>query len=195
MSKGIRFKTYHGVIIPPWKEDKMGAGAITIRFVVKGRVPSKKNNQLSVTVRRDARKYLKDLQDKGVPITWQIAHNAVRKCYSKMRTNKEYQEFLAWVKPIIHEQASSYAPLMKKHGITFPLKKASLSLQFYFANRYSTDTVNKQQTIQDMLIDAKIIADDNYVTLNPISGASACYAEEITDNISFIQITFRPDQQ
>jgi hypothetical protein len=38
-------------------------------------------------------------------------------------------------------------------------------------------------------------SDDNYVTLNPISGASACYAEEITDNISFIQITFRPDQQ
>jgi hypothetical protein len=195
MSKGIRFKTYHGVIIPPWKEEKMGAGAITIRFVLKGKVPSKKNNQQSVAVRRDARKYLKDLQDSGKPVTWAIAHAAVRRCYSKMRANKEYQDFLAWAKPIIHEQSASYAPLMEKHGITFPLKKATMSLQFYFSNRYVTDTVNKQQTVQDLLIDAKIIEDDDYTRLNPITGASACYADEITDNISFIQITFQPAQQ
>ena len=45
MSK--RFLTYFGVPVPPFKEEKIGAGSVTIRFVVTGKIPSKKNNQMS----------------------------------------------------------------------------------------------------------------------------------------------------
>ena len=54
-----RYQTYFGVPIPPFKEDKLGAGSITIRFVITGKIPSKKNNQMSVSVRRYAREWAK----------------------------------------------------------------------------------------------------------------------------------------
>jgi hypothetical protein len=47
-----RFATYFGVPIPPFKEEKLGAGSIAIRFVITGKIPSKKNNQQSVAVRK-----------------------------------------------------------------------------------------------------------------------------------------------
>jgi hypothetical protein len=191
MSKGIRFKTYHGVPLPPFKHEKLGAGAITIRFVVTGKIPSKKNNQQSVAVRINARKYIDELIKKNGHITAKDAQRAISKCTSKVRPNKEYQEFLKKVKPVLHEQAASYAKSMGDKGLIFPLRKAALSLQLYFNNRYITDTVNKQQTIQDMLIDARIIENDDYNSLNPIHSASACYVDELIHNIAFIQLTFR----
>lgn len=186
-----RHKTYFGVPIPGFKEEKMGAGAITIRFVLTGKVPSKKNERQSVAVRKEARDYLKKLQKQGVPITWQIAQRAISKCYSKVRPNKEYKEYLELVKPILHEQSAYYRERLGHKGLVFPLQKAALSLQFYFNNRYITDTVNKQQTIQDVLVDAQIVANDDYNTLNPVTGASACYVDELIHNIAFIQLTFR----
>lgn len=190
-AKGLRFKTYHGVIIPPWKEEKLGAGAVTLRFVVTGKIPSKKNNQQSVAVRKDARRYLNDVLAKKGHLTPEDAHRAISKCYSKVRPNTEYQEFLRRVKPVLQSQAAEYAERHRDKGLVFPLQRAALSLQFYFNNRYITDTVNKQQTIQDMLIDAKIIANDDYATLNPITSASACYVDELIHNIAFIQLSFR----
>ena len=44
-----RFQTYFGVPIPPFKEDKLGAGTTTIRFILTGKMPSKKNNQQAET--------------------------------------------------------------------------------------------------------------------------------------------------
>ena len=38
-----RFVTYFGVSVPPFKEEKLGAGSKTIRFVIAGNVISKKN--------------------------------------------------------------------------------------------------------------------------------------------------------
>jgi hypothetical protein len=186
-----RFKTYFSTAIPPWKEEKLGAGAVTIRFVVTGKIPSKKNNQQSVAVRKDARDYINRIVKKKGSITPQEAHRAISRCYSKVRPNVEYQKFLETVKPVLHEQSAQYVKTLGPRGLTFPLRRAALSLQFYFNNRYITDTVNKQQTIQDMLIDAQIIADDDYGTLNPIHSASACYVDELIHNIAFIQLTFR----
>ena len=38
-----RFQTYFGVPIPPFKTDKLGAGSITIRFILTGKIPSKQH--------------------------------------------------------------------------------------------------------------------------------------------------------
>jgi len=187
-----RFLTYFGVPIPPWKEDKLDAGAITIRFVITGSIPSKKNNTMAVAVRKDARKFLTDVfKAKGV-ISIQDAHKAVKMVYSKVRPNTKYIQFVEAQKPILIEQMKFWSDrLYESRGLVFPLKKASMKLRFYFKDRYVQDTVNKQQTIQDLLVDANVVSGDDYDVLNPIEGASACYYQEITENIALVSLTFR----
>ena len=189
MSK--RFISYFGVPIPPFKEEKLGAGSTTIRFVVTGKIPSKKNSQQSVAVRKDARKFLNDQLKRNGTITIGDAQRAIGKCYSKMRSNAEYNAFLIKVKPLIVAQAAEWSARLRDKGLIFPLAKATLSLRFYFNNRYITDTVNKQQTVQDLLIECGIIANDDYKSLNPIHSASACYVDELVESIAFISLSFK----
>lgn len=189
MSK--RFQTYFGVPIPPFKEEKMGAGTTTIRFVITGKVPSKKNSQQSVAIRQKARDFLKKTMNETGKITYSDAHAAIGMCYSKMRGNAEYIAFLNKTKPIIQEQMLVWSNRLRDKGLIFPLSKAALSLRFYFNNRYVTDTVNKQQTVQDLLVESGVVVDDDYDTLNPIYSASACYVDELVHSIAFISLSFR----
>lgn len=189
MSK--RFQTYFGIPIPPFKEKKLGAGSTTIRFVVTGKVPSKKNSQQAVTIRQKARDFLNlTYKQKGV-ISITDAQKAIGMCYAKMRGNAEYKHFINITRPIITEQMQEWSKRLRDKGLIFPLDKTTLSLRFYFNNRYVTDTVNKQQTIQDLLVECGVIADDDYDTLNPIHSASACYYEELIYSISFISLSFK----
>ena len=186
-----RFQTYFGVAVPPFKEEKLGAGSVTIRFIITGKIPSKKNNQMSVAVRKYARDWASKKQKTGTSPTWADINKAISLCKSKVRPNKEYQEWVQRMKPIIHEQSSKWVDRLSSKGLIFPLAKATLSLRLYFKDRYITDTVNKQQSIQDLLVDAGIIANDDYKSLNPIHSASACYYEELIHDIAFISLSFR----
>ena len=49
-----RFQTYFGVAVPPFKEEKLGAGSTTIRFLLTGKVISKKNNNQAIAIRKPA---------------------------------------------------------------------------------------------------------------------------------------------
>jgi hypothetical protein len=189
---GHRIFTYFGTPIPPWKEEKLGRGGLTIFFVLTGKTPSKKNNQQAVTVRRHARKWAMDEQKTGRMPTWADVHRAISMVKSKMRGNKEYLDFLEKVKPVLQHQCAYWADRLYEKGLIFPLQKATMTLKFHFKDRYVTDTVNKQQTIQDVLKHCGIIANDDYKTLNPIHSASACYYEEIIQDIAFISISFKP---
>lgn len=186
-----RFQTYFGIPIPPFKEEKLGAGSVTIRFILTDKTPSKKNNQMSVAVRRFAREWAKKQQKTGRNATWADVHKAISMCKSKVRPNKEYQEWVEKMKPVLHKQSSWWADRLKHRGLTFPLKKSTLSLRLYFKDRYVTDTVNKQQSIQDLLVAASIIANDDYKSLNPIHSASASFYEEIIHDVAFISLSFR----
>jgi hypothetical protein len=187
----MRFQTYFGVAIPPWKEDKLGAGSVTIRFVLTGKVPSKKNNQQAVATRKAARTWANNESKRRPTPTWADVHRAIGMCGAKMRGNTEYKEFVARMKPIIHAQSGEWRNRLEAKGVHFPLKKATLSLRLYFKDRYVTDTVNKQQTIQDLLVECGIIANDDYKSLNPINSASASYYEEIIYDIAFISLSFK----
>lgn len=186
-----RFQTYFGVPIPPFKEEKLGAGSVTIRFVITGKIPSKKNNQMSVAVRKYARDWAKKQQATGRPASWADVNKAISSCKSKVRPNKEYKEWVDKTIPMIHKQSAFWVNQLQAKGLAFPLKKATLSLRLYFKDRYVTDTVNKQQSIQDLLVDARIIENDDYKSLNPIHSASACYYEELIHDIAFISLSFR----
>ena len=186
-----RFQTYFGVPIPPFKEEKLGAGSVTIRFVLTGKTPSKKNNQMSVAVRKYARDWAKKQEKAGMHASWKVVHKAISMCKSKVRPNKEYQEWVERMRPIILEQAIFWSGRLQAKGLYFPLKKSTLSLRLYFKDRYITDTVNKQQSIQDLLVATGIIANDDYKSLNPIHSASASFYEEIIYDIAFISLSFR----
>ncbi len=186
-----QFKTWFGVPIPPFKEEKIKGDAIPIRFVLTGKIPSKKNNQMSVAVRKIAREWAKKKEKNGQQPSWKDVNKAISMCSSKVRPNSDYKEWVERMKPVLHEQSSYWAKSLEKYGLIFPLKKSTLSLRLYFKDRYVTDTVNKQQSIQDLLVAAGIIANDDYNTLNPIHSASACYYEEVIYDIAFISLSFR----
>lgn len=188
---GKRFISYFGVPLPPWKEEKLGAGSITIRFVITGKIPSKKNSQQAVAMRQEARDFINDVYKRNGKITLKDAHQAISMCKSKMMSNVPYQRFLAKMKPVIHAQSAEWVNRLRDKGLAFPLQKSTLSLRLYFKDRYITDTVNKQQTIQDLLVECGIIANDDYKSLNPINSASASYYEEIIYDIAFISLSFK----
>lgn len=187
---GKRIFTHFGVPIPPWKEEKLGSGATTIRFILTGKIPSKKNNQQAVAVRKFARAWANE-QAKHRQPTWADVHRAIGMVHGKMRGNAAYKEFLDKIRPILQEQSAYWVRQLAHKNLTFPLNKSTLSLRLYFKDRYITDTVNKQQTIQDILQDCSIIANDDYKSLNPIHSASANYYEEIVKDIAAITLTFK----
>lgn len=189
----LRFQTYFGIPIPPFKKQKLESGGMTIRFIIPGTIPSKKNNQQAISVRKDAKSFLYEKQKATGNITLEDALQSVNMVYSKMRGNDEYKQFVERCKPIIQEQAAEWHRRLSKKGLTFPIRKASMSLRLYFKDRYVTDTVNKQQSIQDLLVECGIVANDDYKTLNPIHSASACYYQELIHNIAFISLSFTPD--
>jgi len=184
-----RYLTYFNVPIPPFKEDKYSANSTTIRFVIRGNIPSKKNNQQAVTIRKQARDWAYNLQKSGKSPSWADVHQAISMTSSKMRGNAKYIEFVKEYKPIIQEQMKEWSNRLYEKGLIFPLSKATMVLKLYFKNRYITDTVNKQQTIQDLLVECGVLANDDYKTLNPITSKSGCYYEEITEDIAFISLT------
>lgn len=186
---GKRFQTWYNIPVPPFKEERYSSKSTTIRFVISGNVPSKKNNQQAVTVRKIARDWAKKMQQSGKQPTWEDVHTAISMTSSKMRGNAKYIDFVKTYKPIIQEQMKDWSARLGDKGLVFPLSKATMTLRLYFKNRYITDTVNKQQTIQDLLVECGVIANDDYRTLNPILSKSACYYEEIIDDIAFISIT------
>ena len=184
-----RFLTYFGVPIPPVKKEKFKATSTTIRFVIKGNVPSKKNNQQAVTVRKIARDWVNNQKRTGIPPSYESMHQAISMTSSKMRGNVKYLEFVEKYKPIIIDQMSKWSERLQEKGLIFPLSKATMTLTFYFKGRYVTDSVNKQQSIQDLLIDCGVLANDDYKTLNPITTSSSCHYDEITEDIAFISLT------
>lgn len=184
-----RFQTYFGIPIPPFKEEKLGAGSFTIRYIITGKIPSKKNNASSIALRSDGINYIKKLNKPMLTVS--EAMKAVNRVQSKMVGNVEYKKFIKKYKPIIEEQNHFWVKQLASKGLVFPLSKATISVRLYFANRYRTDSVNKLQTIQDLLVESKVISDDNYNVLNPIHIAGACFVDEITESIAFISISFK----
>lgn len=184
-----RFQTWFGVPIPPPKDEIFGRHSTTIKFVIKGNIPSKKNNQQAVTIRQVARDWVRNQQRQKANPTWDDIHTAISMVSSKMRGNAKYLEFVETYKPVIIQQMQFWANSLGEKGLIFPLTKATMSIRLYFKGRYRTDTVNKQQTIQDLLVECGVVADDDYKTLNPIIGRSTCYADEIIEDIAVINIT------
>lgn len=189
-----RYKTYYGIPVPYFREENPGDGGFTIRFVVKGRVVSKKNHQQAVARTKEAKEFLQNRLKEAGEISIGDALEAVRMVKAKMIGNLEYNGFLKRFKPVIQEQMKAQERKMAEKGLKFPLIEARMTIRFYFADRYITDTVNKQQSIQDLLVDSGAIKNDDYATVNPIHAASANYFGELRENVCMIILYCKVDK-
>ncbi len=185
-----RFQTYFDIPIPPKKRKKIGAGSTTIRFVLTGKIPSKKNNQQAVTIRKYAREWANS-QKEIRSATWDEVHKAISICTSQMRGNSKYVSFLEKVKPLLQEQMLIWSNRLSEKGLIFPLPPASFNLSLYWKDRYIRDSANALQTIQDALVDSGILSNDDYTKLNPIYVESDNFYDEIIHNIAFISLTIK----
>lgn len=187
----LRAVTYFGTVVPPFKQEKLGAGSKTIRFVIAGNIISKKNNQQAIAVRSYAKKFLFEQQKKNGVVTLSDALKAVNMVKGKMRGNAQYIEFLKKYSPIIYAQMQEWSKRLSGKGLIFPLSKAGCTIRLYIKDKYRRDTLNAMQTISDLLVDAGVIVDDDDLHFNPVYGASARYYEELVHNIAFISLSFR----
>jgi hypothetical protein len=202
------FKTYFGVPIPPFKEEKVSKddkvlkdGKIqniknrrtyTIIFVFQGSIPSLKNSRRATPVLKEAHAYLKEKgnQQTGL-IALSDARKSLGKIYAKVMPHLKYEKWLKEQTPIIEQQRSYWLDRLQDKGLTFPLYKAKMNCTFYFAQDYNIDMISKQESIQDLLTHLKIIADDNYKIINHITTKAANYKGEMTKSICLVTLTFK----
>jgi uncharacterized protein YprB with RNaseH-like and TPR domain len=184
-----RFQTIHGVPLPPWKKHSIGAGSTTIKFIITGKVISKKNNNQAIAMRKKPHDWAFS-QAKVRPATWADVHKAINMVRGKMIGNTEYKKFLEKNSPIIKKQMSVWFERLSSKGLIFPVPKSTISIRLYIKDKYRRDTLNAMQTICDLLVDAGVLYDDDDLNLNPVFGESAKYYEELIYNIASIAVTF-----
>jgi len=88
-----------------------------------GRIPSKKNSRMKITVRGN----------------------------SFMVPNKQYKEW--------HKDASLQLMAQKAKSVQTP---CLMELHFYYPDNRSADNTNKAESVHDLLVDNKIIEDDDW---------------------------------
>ena len=188
---GKRFSTYFGIPLPPFKSVKLGAGSTTIRFVLKGSIPSLKNGRNAVVARKEALNYIKGKTENGLVPYKDVQYAISKLIYGKVTPNDKYREWAEAQMPTIIEQRDYWYKRLESKGLVFPLFKCTMSCRFYFNNHYKIDIISKQESLQDLLVAAKVIEDDNYTILNPIHSAAAEYKDELTESLCFISISFK----
>lgn len=189
--KSKPFSTIFGVSVPKWQQEKLGAGSATITFVLQGRMPSKKNRQMVVVEDFAAKKWLADRSKKVKKLSYGDFAAALGMTRAKFIGNRAYHEAKAKYIPVLQQQMEVWKDRLAAKGLVFPIKSAAMTVKFYFRDGRITDTVNKQQTVQDLLQEAGVIANDDYKTLNPISAASVKMSRGIRENISLIRLSVK----
>lgn len=183
-----------GIRVPIFDEEKVGTGAVTIKFVLEGLLISKKNNESAIPDKREANQYLERVfREKGA-ISLQDAMDAVNRVTVRFVGNPKYRACKKKYVPIIQEQMELWRDLLSRYGVEYPLEKAVLSIKLGFKDKYVTDTINKMQTIHDLLVEAGATRDDDYTVLNPIKGYSKLFNKRIPENVALISLTIKNEK-
>lgn len=187
--KNKKQMTFFGVTLPHWEQENYGGGTATITFVLKGRLISKKNNQMTIVSKKAAQNWFDNRLKSGKKLTYADIKTGLSLTKSVFIGNKLYSECKKKFVPVLEAQKKVWEERLADKGVKFPLKKATLTTRFYFKDGYRTDTINKQETVQDLLVEAGVIADDDYKTINPIHAESGLYKNKITENIALVRLS------
>lgn len=187
-------KTIHGTFIPDWGKNETGKN-ITLTFVLTGKIPSKKNRQRAsfnyswaigqVKTFFKTRNSVKRVE--AIKFIIQLIRN-IKPFIFKPADIVEWEE-IAGNEITSQAHAILDSPKFSQHGIIFPVDKFSLKVRFYWADEYRRDSSNRFQTIEDLLVSRKIIADDDYKNLSKGTFEAKCFKDKITKHITVISLT------
>lgn len=189
----LKFQRIFGYRVPVFNEEKMGTGAVSIRFVLEGRIVSKKNNETAIPDKKAAKGHLHGRAVDGW-VRLSDALEALDMVKVRFVGNPQYRACAKKFVPIIQEQMGHWRPLLSEYGVSFPLQKGVLNVKLAFKDRRKTDTINKMQTIHDLLVTAGAIKDDDYTVINPIRGYSRCFPKRLIENIASVSLTFENEK-
>ncbi len=188
MAKDPKY-TYHkrihslfGVILPP-KKKKIYNGFLTLRFLLTGTLPSKKNQWIAA----NNFKQLAASADKTKSVTEVLAYISENlKAY--IRPNNNYIAFEKRTILLLVDQAAYYQKKFARFGLSYPIDTATSSIYFYWSDNKGRDSTNKAETIHDLLVDSGILSNDSWQKLTPIQLDGEDYNGEILENIICIDI-------
>lgn len=200
-----QIKRYFGEYLPP-RKDVSHENGITIRFVLAGHIPSLKNLVKAVADRNAARKMIREWEAdarrrfKSGKMTVDIGQMAGTmqaisdQVWAKIVNTQKYKDWEALAVAEISRQKDHHLQrLQQKYGQIFPVRlNASISVYFAWKSKHIRDTISKLETVQDVLVKAGVLLDDNYLVLDPIKARSASYKGEVIKNTCDISITFNP---
>lgn len=183
-----RITSIHGVMLPP-KKKRIDTKYLTLRFVVVGTIPSKKNRQRARSNFWAVRIGINKIKTPMIPavITRQI--DSRLKLY--IQTAPEHQEWVKTTIPLVEAQRDFWQAKYAPFGVVFPLNDVSVKVYHYWADKRERDLSNKFETISDMLVAAKVIWDDSWQVMNCISSEGENYSGQIKDHITVIDVSVR----
>lgn len=193
MKKPKRIKKYHGIYVPPWRHEPMGK-CLTLVFVIQGRIPSKKNELVAVVERKDAFSYMRDVLATAPAVidkttVANMITTSLFKAYGKVVNSKEYEAWELSAVELFKEQLKLFVPAAQKHGLVFPLDKATVTVKFYWKGKYRRDNSNKSEGLHDALVAAHILADDSDKVMPDTAQGAKDYSDEILKSMAVIYIT------
>lgn len=182
-----RITSLHGVLLPP-KKKFTGLQYRTLRFVLVGTIPSKKNmlwadSNFNLLLRKAySFKIVVDA------IGWLKDH---LKIY--MRNSKKYTDWLEDNKQVIHIQANKEISKYETAGLSwrsYPLPLVSIKVYHYWKDDIARDNSNKYDTIIDLFVSCGLIADDCWQVVRKNESEAECYHGQINDHITTIDLTY-----
>lgn len=180
-----RITSLHGIILPPKKKQVVDR-YITLRLVITGIIPSKKN---LIYASSNLPLLLGSL----------YAFKAVKECVDWLRkhlkpfvkNSARYEEWVQKIRPVVLRQAKAEEAKYAKWGIELPLDNVSIRVYHYWKDNSRRDNSNKYDTIVDLLVSCCILKDDTWQVVGKNESEAECYAGEILDHITTIDITQR----
>lgn len=178
-----RITSLFGTLFPP-KRLKRAKKHLTITFVIRGTIPSKKNMIWADSNIFFLKKKLREFKDVQACVDYLEANH---KTY--MRNSKKYSDWVDAQRPVIANQAASWHAKFEKHGLVFPLQVVSVKVYHYFNDKIERDLTNKMDSINDLLVACGIIQNDSWQHVNRICSEAENYYEEILEPITRIDVT------
>lgn len=180
-----RIKTYHGIVVPPWNQKAMGKN-MTFVFVVRGKIPSKKNQLVAVVDRKDAFAHLNSLTG---AITKKDCIALLFKTFGRVKNSLVYEKWEEETVELLKGQLVAGQRAAEKNGIIFPLSRAAVNIYFYWKGRYRRDNSNKAEGLHDAMVKANILLDDSDKVMPNTCQYARDYTDEITESMAVIYVT------
>jgi hypothetical protein len=108
-----------------------------------------------------------------------------------VKNSARYEEWVQKVRPVVLRQAKAEEAKYAKWGIDLPLDNVSIRVYHYWKDNSRRDNSNKYDTIVDLLVNCCILKDDTWQVVGKNESEAECYAGEILDHITTIDITQR----